>query len=310
MSSKELSPVPVNYDHFIDKRRVSSAFERAAPLYDQAAILQREVCDRMLSRLEYIKYTPGVVLDAGSGTGYGTRKLLERYPNASVLAIDIAPGMHRQARHRVSSAIPRWRQLLGMGRNQGTNRTQYVVGDIEQLPLKDSCAGLVWSNLALQWCNDLKKTFDEIRHILQTGGLFMFSTFGPDTLKELRQAFRHADGYSHVNRFTDMHDIGDMLVHSGFATPVMDMEYITLTYDEVIGVMRDLKAIGAHNATGARLRGLTGKNAWQKAISHYETLRTGGKLPATFEVVYGHAWKSAPRTSILTPDTRRHIGLE
>lgn len=310
MSSKELSPVPVNYDHFIDKRRVISAFERAAPLYDQAAILQREVCDRMLSRLEYIKYTPGVVLDAGSGTGYGTRKLLERYPNASVLAIDIAPGMHRQARHRVSSAIPRWRQLLGMGRNQGTNRTQYVVGDIEQLPLKDSCAGLVWSNLALQWCNDLKKTFDEIRHILQTGGLFMFSTFGPDTLKELRQAFRHADGYSHVNRFTDMHDIGDMLVHSGFATPVMDMEYITLTYDEVIGVMRDLKAIGARNATEARLRGLTGKNAWQKAISHYETLRTGGKLPATFEVVYGHAWKSAPRTSILTPDTRRHIGLE
>jgi malonyl-CoA O-methyltransferase len=300
----------VNYDYFIDKCRVRNAFERAAPLYDQAAILQREVCDRMLSRLEYIRYTPDVVLDAGSGTGYGTRKLLERYPGARMLAIDIAPGMHRQARNRVNSTIPRWRKLLGVGHKQGANRIRYVAGDIEQLPLKDSCVGLAWSNLALQWCNDLKKTFDEIRRMLQTGGLFMFSTFGPDTLKELRQAFRQADDYSHVNRFTDMHDIGDMLVHSGFATPVMDMEYITLTYDEVIGVMRDLKAIGAHNATGARRRGLTGKDAWQKAISHYETLRTGGKLPATFEVVYGHAWKPSPRTSILTPETRHHIGLE
>jgi malonyl-CoA O-methyltransferase len=307
MSSNEPA---VNHDHFIDKRRVRKAFERAAPLYDQAAILQREVCDRMLSRLEYIKYTPDVVLDAGSGTGYGTRKLLERYPDASMLAIDIAPGMHRQAQHQMNSTIPRWRQLLGMAHKQGPNWIHYVAGDIEQLPLKDSCAGLAWSNLTLQWCNDLKKTFDEIRRILQTGGLFMFSTFGPDTLKELRQAFRQADDYSHVNRFTDMHDIGDMLVHSGFATPVMDMEYITLTYDEVIGVMRDLKTIGAHNATGARLRGLTGKNAWQKAVGHYEALRTGGKLPATFEVVYGHAWKPASRTSILTPETRRRIGLE
>src|SRR5688500_5658462 len=220
MSSVEFT---VNYDYFIDKRRVRNAFERAAPLYDQAAILQREVCDRMLSRLEYIKYTPDVVLDAGSGTGYGTCKLLERYPDASMLAIDIAMGMHRQARHRVNSAIPRWRQLFGMGRNQRTNRIRYVVGDIEQLPLEDSCTGLAWSNLALQWCNDLKKTFDEIRRMLQTGGLFMFSTFGPDTLKELRQAFRQADDYSHENGYTVMHDICDMLVHSSFVTAVMDM---------------------------------------------------------------------------------------
>jgi malonyl-CoA O-methyltransferase len=163
--------------------------------------------------------------------------------------------------------------------------------------------------LALQWCNDLKQTFAEVRRVLQTGGLFMFSTFGPDTLKELRQAFRHMDDYSHVNRFTDMHDIGDMLVHNGFATPVMDMEYITLTYDDVIGVMRDLKAIGAHNVTQGRRRGLTGKNAWQKAINQYETLRKEGKLPATFEVVYGHAWKPLPRTTIITPELRRQLGL-
>lgn len=296
----------VTYDHTIDKRQVRNAFGRAAGSYDQAAVLQREVCDRMLSRLEYIKYTPNVVLDAGSGTGYGTRKLVMRYPAARVMALDIVPAMHFQARPEVSW----WKQLLSIGGSQHGNRTSYVCGDMEQLPLKDSCAGLVWSNLALQWCNDVKQTFAEVHRVLQTDGLFMFSTFGPDTLKELRQAFRGADNYSHVNRFTDMHDIGDMLVHNGFATPVMDMEYITLTYDDVISVMRDLKAIGAHNVTQGRRHGLTGKTAWQKAINHYEMARTSGKLPATFEVVYGHAWKPQPRTTtIVTPELRRQLGL-
>ncbi|KIO48942.1 malonyl-ACP O-methyltransferase BioC [Nitrosospira sp. NpAV] len=290
----------MNYDHIIDKRQVRSSFGRAASSYDRTAILQREVCDRMLSRLDYIKYTPDVIVDAGSGTGYGSRKLLTRYPAARILAIDIAAAMHFQAR----PSIPWWKQLLPVRENQ----TSYVCGDMEQMPLKDMCAGLVWSNLALQWCNDLKQTLAGIHRILQTSGLFMFSTFGPDTLKELRQAFR-GDSYSHVNRFTDMHDIGDMLVHNGFATPVMDMEYITLTYDDVTSVMRDLKAIGAHNVTQGRRRGLTGKTAWQKAINHYEALRMEGKLPATFEVVYGHAWKPQPRTPIVTPELRRQLGL-
>ena len=287
----------MNYDHTIDKRQVRNAFERAAASYDQTAVLQREVCDRMLSRLDYIKHTPDIILDAGSGTGYGTRKLVMRYANARVLAIDIAPAMHAQARSA--------KQLLVARGNQAS----YVIGDIEQMPLKDSCAGLIWSSLALQWCNDLKQTFAEVHRVLQTDGLFMFSTFGPDTLKELRQAFRGIDDYSHVNRFTDMHDIGGMLVHNDFAMPVMDTEYITVTYDAVISVMRDLKAIGAHNVTQGRRRGLTGKTVWQQAINHYETLRVEGKLPATFEVVYGHAWKLQPQKANLTPETRRKIDL-
>jgi malonyl-CoA O-methyltransferase len=254
----------------------------------------------MLSRLDYIKYTPDFILDAGSGTGYGTRKLLVRYPAARMLAIDIALAMHLQAR----PPVPWWQQLWAR-----KNQTSYIAGDMEQMPVKDSCAGLVWSNLALQWCNDMKQTVSEVHRVLQTGGLFMFSTFGPDTLKELRQAFEKIDGYRHVNRFTDMHDVGDMLVHSGFATPVMDMEYITLTYDDPVSVMRDIKAIGAHNATVGRKRGLSGKKSWQAVLSHYEALRDGGKLPATFEVVYGHAWKPESRKSVLTPETRRQLGL-
>ncbi|MEO8768314.1 MAG: malonyl-ACP O-methyltransferase BioC [Nitrosospira sp.] len=291
----------MNYDHTLDKRQVRNSFERAAASYDQAAVLQREVGNRMLSRLDYIKHAPDVIIDAGSGTGHGTRQLRLRYPGARMLAVDIAPAMHFQARPFVSW----WKQLLAVRGNQ----TSHVCGDIEQMPLKDSCAGLVWSNLTLQWCNDINRTLAEVHRVLQTGGLFMFSTFGPDTLKELRQAFRSADNYSHINRFTDMHDIGDMLVHNGFATPVMDMEYIVLTYDDVTSVMRDLKAIGAHNVTQGRRRGLTGKILWQTGINQYETLRIEGKLPATFEVIYGHAWKLQPRKTILTPETRRKIGL-
>jgi len=278
-------------DHIINKRQLRQSFERAAAGYDKAALLQREVCDRMLSRLDYIKCIPGSILDAGSGTGYGSRKLAMRYPVARILAVDLALAMHLQAR---PSSVSWWRKIL----STGWSNTSYLCCDIEQLPLQNSCVGMVWSNLTLQWCNDIGRTFAEVHRVLQTEGLFMFSTFGPDTLRELRQAFIGMDDCSHINRFTDMHDIGDLLVYNGFAMPVMDMEYITLTYDDVISVMRDLKAIGAHNVIQDRKRGLTGKVGWQKVLSHYETLRREGKLPVTFELVYGHAWKLEPRKTV------------
>ena len=278
-------------DHIINKRQLRQSFERAAAGYDKAALLQREVCDRMLSRLDYIKCIPGSILDAASGTGYGSRKLATRYPVARILAVDLALAMHLQAR---PSSVSWWRQILSA---RGSN-TSYLCCDIEQLPLQNSCVGMVWSNLTLQWCNDIGRKFAEVNGVLQTEGLFMFSTFGPDTLRELRQAFIGMDDCSHINRFTDMHDIGDLLVYNGFAMPVMDMEYITLTYDDVISVMRDLKAIGAHNVIQDRKRGLTGKVGWQKVLSHYETLRREGKLPVTFELVYGHAWKLEPRKTV------------
>ena len=172
-----------------------------------------------------------------------------------------------------------------------------VCGDVEALPLAANSLDMVWSNLAVQWCNDLPATFVELHRVLKADGLLMFSTFGPDTLKELRQAFNGVDQHNHLNRFADMHDIGDMLVHGGFAEPVMDMEYLTLTYDDVRGVLQDLKAIGAHNATAGRGQGLMGKTAWERLVENYERLRRDGKLPATYEVVYGHAWKPQPRVT-------------
>ena len=272
-------------EFLIDKRQVRLAFNRAAESYDSAAVLQHEVCRRMFERLDYVKLQPTRILDAGSGTGWGTRQLAQRYPAADTVALDFALGMLRAARARSGW----WQKLFS-----GANQTQ-LCGDMEALPLAANSVEMVWSNLAVQWCNDLPATFVELHRVLKVDGLLMFSTFGPDTLKELRLAFNGVDQHNHLNRFADMHDIGDMLVHSGFAEPVMDMEYITLTYSDVRSVMQDLKTIGAHNVTAGRGQGLMGKNAWARLIENYERLRSKGKLPATFEVVYGHAWKPQPK---------------
>lgn len=269
----------------IDKRQVRRSFSRAAADYDAAAVLQREVCSRMLERLDYVKLQPSRILDVGSGTGWGTRQLAQRYPDVQLVALDIAIGMLQASRGQAGW----WQKLFG-GAKQA-----YVCADVEALPLAANSVELVWSNLALQWCNDLPATFAGLHRVLKTDGLLMFSTFGPDTLKELRQAFHGVDAHNHLNRFADMHDIGDMLTHSGFAEPVMDMEYLTLTYDDVRGVLHDLKRIGAHNATGGRGQGLMGKQAWARLLDNYEKLRRDDKLPATYEVVYGHAWKAQPR---------------
>lgn len=265
----------------LDKRRVRRSFDRAAATYDRVAVLQREICDRMIERLQYIKYEPQVILDAGCGTGYGSGQLRKHYAKSRVVELDIAPAMLQASRKRQQG----WKLLPFMA------APAQICGDLEALPLRDGSVGMIWSNLALQWCNDLGATFAGLHGALESGGLLMFSTFGPDTLKELRQVFGTLDADAHVNRFVDMHDVGDALMQAGFAEPVMDMETVVLTYDDLAGLMRDLKALGAHNANQGRARGLLGKGAWQRLQQNYETLRRDGKLPATYEVVYGHAWK-------------------
>ena len=272
-------------EFLIDKREVRRAFSRAAGGYDAAAVVQREVCKRMLEHLDYVRLQPQRILDAGSGTGWGGRQISERYPQAEIVALDIAMGMLEAAKGTSSW----WRKLFG------GSRQRFVCADIEAMPLASQSVEMVWSNLALQWCNELPQTFRELHRVLRPEGLLMFSTFGPDTLKELRVAFDSVDDFSHVNRFVDMHDIGDMLVAAGFADPVMEMEKLTLTYDDIRAVMQDLRSIGAHNATAGRASGMMGKARWARIAQNYETLRRDGKLPATFEVIYGHAWKVLPK---------------
>lgn len=268
----------------LDKRAVRRAFDRAAAGYDAAAVLQQEVCRRGLERLDFIRHRPVRILDAGSGTGNAWRGLAARYPDARVVALDLASAMLRQAR----GGVPWYQRLL-------RRQPGLVCGDLEVLPFAGGSVDLVWSNLALQWVNDLPQALAEMRRVLAPGGLCVFTTFGPDTLKELRAAQAASDGHTCVSTFTDMHDIGDMMVKAGFADPVIDMETITMTYRDVTALMRDLQAIGARNATAGRSRTLSGK-AWLAAVTHnYETFRRDGTLPATFEVVYGHAWRPAAR---------------
>jgi len=261
----------------IDKHAARRAFDAAAASYDRVAVLQREIGQRMLERLGYIRLAPRRVLDLGCGTGLALDGLARRYRRAEIVALDFAPNMLRQARRR----------------GHWLNRPRVVCADAERLPLADDSVDLIFSNATLQWVNDLDATFRELLRVLRPGGLLLFSTFGPDTLAELRAAWAAVDGGQHVNPFLDMHDIGDALVRARFADPVMDVERMTLTYPDIHGLMRDLKQLGAHNALAGRPRGLTGRRRLADLSQAYECERSDGRLPATYEVVHGHAWVSA-----------------
>ena len=279
-----MSDLNVQDSYWMDKARVRASFDRAAQTYDAAAILQKLVRTEMLSRLDLVKIKPQVILDAGCGTGHGSFALQKKFSSAQVVSLDIALGMLQKTQQQ--------QPLL----NKIFKQKNLICADIEHLPIANSSLGMVWSNLALQWCNDLDGAFNQIARVLQPNGLLMFSTFGPDTLKELRAATNN--GNTHVSRFIDMHDIGDALTRAGFSAPVLDVEHYTLTYDDVKAVMRDLKAIGAHNATRGRARGLQGRGFLQQLAQNYEQFRINGKLPATFEVVYGHAWKAETKPDL------------
>jgi len=282
----------------LDPQSVRHAFERAAASYDASAVLQREIGQRMAERLLLVKLQPAAILDAGCGTGDALSELSARYPDASLIGLDLAYAMLDSARRRAAAANASERSLLArlLGTRAMARRVPALVcGDACRLPLAAGTIDLVWSNLTLQWINDASAAFAEFHRVLRVGGLLMFTTFGPDTLKELRAAFAGVDGATHVSRFIDMHDVGDMLVQAGFADPVMDMETVTLTYADATTMMRELKAIGAHNATVGRPRGLTGRARWSRVLARLEAFRRDGRLPATYEVVYGHAWKPEPR---------------
>lgn len=278
----------------VDARAVRRAFGRAARTYDAAAALQREVAARMAARLDYVKLVPAAILDAGCGTGVAVGELRARYPEARVTALDLALPMVAAARERERSGRSVLRRLLPAAL-AGGRESLFVCGDVNALPFAGVAFDLAWSNLALQWVNDLPRAFAEFRRVLKVGGLLTFTTFGPDTLREVRRAFARVDGFTHTNRFVDMHDLGDMLVHAGFADPVMDMEAITVTYADPESLLRELKALGATNATRGRAHGLMGRERWLRMLRALDAMRIDGRLPATFEVVYGHAWKGEPK---------------
>lgn len=251
---------------------VRRSFDRAGAGYDAAAVLQTNVRESLLRRLDVTAVAPRVILDAGAGTGHASHALERRYPASQVIALDSAFGMLRAAGRRQS-----W-----------VRRFHRVCADAEHLPLADASVDLIFSSLMLQWC-DLDAVFAEFRRVLAPGGCLRFTSLGPDTLHELRAAWASVDSNSHVNRFINMHDVSATLLRAGFAAPVLDVERYTVTYAEVRGLAADLKAIGAHNVTVGRPKGLTGPRKFAAMQVAYETFRRGGRLPATYEVIFGQA---------------------
>jgi len=248
----------------VDRIAARRRFERAAATYARAARLEAEAATRMLERLDYVKIAPRRILDAGSGPAREAKELRRRYRGAEIIALDFSPAMLR----RVKGSFL-WRPFR-------------VCGDLASIPLAPGSVDLVWSNMALHWVPDPEAVFGELQRVLAVGGLLMFTTLGPDTLKELRRA-----AGARVHEFVDMHDLGDMLAGAGFADPVMDMELLTFTYEEGAKLLADLRASGKTSARVDRPRGLAAKGL-KKILSQIERR-------ASFEIVYGHAWKGAPR---------------
>ena len=275
----------------LEPGRVRRAFDRAAGTYDSAAVLHAKVREELLQRLQLVTLVPQVVLDAGAGTGHASRALKRLYPKAQVVALDSSLQMLKVAAKQQSWLRP----------------FERICADAELLPLRDGSVDLILSNLMLQWCNP-DAVFAEFRRVLKPSGLLSFSSLGPDTLRELRSAWGQIDAHSHVNQFIDMHDLGDALVRSGFAAPVLDVERFTLQYLDVRKVAADLKATGAHNSTAGRARGLTSPRKFAAMQAAYEQFRQDGRLPATYEVVFAHAW--APAHARRDPQEPASVSLE
>ena len=256
----------------LDSRQIRRAFGRAATTYAQHATLQREVEDRLLERLEYYSGKPARVLDVGCGPGRASVALRKRFASAQVIALDLALPMLRQVRTG-------WRRPLAR-----------LCADARALPLADASIDVLFSNLCVQWIDDLPALFAEFRRVLRPGGYLALSTFGIDTLHELRTAWAAADRAPHVGAFAHIAQVGDALMAAGFRDPVLDSEHFTLAYPDATSMMRELKGLGATNADSARARGLTGKTHFRAALDAYERFRRDGVLPATYEVISAHAW--------------------
>ena len=263
----------------LDRPALRASFERAGAGGGAVAQLQASVAGELLERAAAFRLEPAVVLDLGAGTGGAARELARCYGGALVIALDLAEAMLRAAQRRQRL----WRRFAP------------VCGDALRLPLRDASVDLVFSSLTLEWCQPLALALAEVRRVLRPSGLFAFSTLGPGTLHELRSAWAQADGYSHVNHFHDVHEVGDALVRSGLMEPVLDVDRTELHYPDARTLMRDLKALGARNVTAGRPRALTGRGRLERVRQAYESCRRGAGLPATCEVIYGVSWGAAGR---------------
>jgi malonyl-CoA O-methyltransferase len=263
----------------LDRRAVQRSFNRASGHSARAAHLQARIGGELLERLQFFQLEPRVILDLGCGVGTAALQLRRRFPRARVLAIDSAYLMAREARRRQHF----WR------------RFECVCADARALPLAAQSVDAVFSNLVLHWCDDPGALFAQVQRVLRPGGLMLFSTFGPDTLRELRTAWSSADTASHVSAFADMTQLATAMSHAGLSEPVLDRELQLAHYPDVRALMNELRTLGARHAAADRRRSLTGRGRLHAMINAYETLRTGAGIPASWEIIYGAGFAGTAR---------------
>jgi malonyl-CoA O-methyltransferase len=266
----------------LDSAAARRAFSRAAPAYDDYAVLQREVASRLLERLEFCRYEPADVLDMGCATGFSSRELAQRFQRSRVVALD-------------------WSLPMLQGLITGPAGVRALCADMHELPLATASIDLVYSNLAISWGRDVPTIFSELRRIMRPGAMLLFTCFGPDTLMELRAAWRSVDAHPRVHEFPDMHDIGDELVSAGYREPAMDMEPLLLEYPDVLSLLRELRATGQVNVAADRPRGLLGRGKFGRLVEACERFRNGDRYPASFEIIYGAAFAPEEGQPVRTP---------
>lgn len=271
--------------------KIRRAFDRVAPAFATNDFLYREMARRMDERLAMVRIAPTRILDAGCALGADRLSLQKRYPDAAWLGVDQSLSMLRQGQSTEQAALGFMRRLFHAGRRSQSAR---IAANMGQLPVAGQSMDLIWSNAAIHWLNHLPDVFKEFNRALGVGGLLMFSTFGPDTLKQLRHAIGVVGSLPRIHDFADMHDVGDMLVHAGFSDPVMDMETLTLTYADPWQALQELQRAGSVSAHAMSAGGLTTKQFWHQVFAHWQR-DDQGRYPLTFELVQGHAWKMAPR---------------
>ena len=274
--------------HELDQAQLRRANDRVAPYYDDADFFCAEIRGRLVERLDFISLQPKTVLDLGAGTGASTSDLCARYPDALIIQLDWSEGMLAT----------------------GTQSIASLCADGHRLPLADASVDIIVSNLMLPGCAVPETVFSEARRVLRNPGLFLFTTLGPDTLKELRRAWSLVDDAPHVHSFADMHNIGDALVKAGFREPVMDVEKLTVTYGDLNKLVADLRAVAATNFLSARRRGLTSPGRWAQFISALDNLKDpAGRLPISLEVVTGQAWTGNPDLGVPLENGEAHFPL-
>ncbi len=280
-------------------RRVRQLFS-SPDRVTESQFLRREIASRMFERLSLIKTDPEHVLDAGCGEGDDLLTLRQHFPRAALLGLDMAPAMLRETRQREArswSGVQRLMRALRVPSHRVSDTSALVCSDFGQLPLKSASMDLVWSNLALHWHPQPHRVLAEWARVLRVDGLLMLSCFGPDTFKELRDAAARTGDPVRVLPFVDLHDYGDMLVQAGFASPVMDMEKLNITYSSASKLIADVRAFGG-DPLETPPRGLVSRARWQALLQALEgSAGPDGKLSLTVEVIYGHAFRARPKTT-------------